>query len=69
MMNKHKGIDMKLRAAFLVPGLVIIVALALFDGLVTDISYLTVWLFPVVFFTAAIGLMVTERRRHRRTSN
>ncbi|MBG6218514.1 Flp pilus assembly protein TadB [Arthrobacter sp. CAN_A6] len=65
-MAELKGIDVKLRAAFLVPAMVIIVALTLIDAFVTDISYLTVWVFPVVVFTAIISMMVTERRRRRR---
>lgn len=65
-MTEPKGTDYKLRAAFLVPVMVIIVALALFDAFVTDISYLTVWLFPTVFFAAIISLMLTERNRRRR---
>lgn len=66
-MAEPKGINFKLRAAFLVPAVVIIVALALFDTFVTEISYLTVWIFPVVVFTAIISMMLTERKRRRRT--
>jgi len=68
-MAEPKGTDFKLRAAFLVPAVVIIVALALFDAFVTDISYLTVWVFPVVVIAALIGLLITERKRRRRTSH
>lgn len=66
-MTELKGIDLKLRAAFLVPAGVIIVASAVFDVFVTNISYLMVWLFPVIVFSAIIGMMLTERQRRRRS--
>lgn len=54
---------MRLRAAFLLPALVIIVALAIIAALVPDLIYLTTWLMPVVVCAALTGLILTERKR------
>lgn len=68
-MAAPSGISFKLRAAFMLPALLIILSLALIDAFVTDISHLTGWLIPVIFFVAVIALLLTERRRRRRNSN
>lgn len=67
-MTEPKGIDMKLRASFLLPALAIIVALTLVNVFVVDISYITLWLFPVIVFAALISLLLVERKKHRRSS-
>lgn len=67
-MAEQHGINLKLRAAFLFPTLLIIVVLAIIDAFITDISYLMGSLIPLVFFTAVIALMLTERRIRRHNS-
>lgn len=67
-MAQPGGIDMRLRAAFLLPALVIVVALAVTAAIVPDLIPLTTWIMPVVVFTALISLMLTERKRRRRNS-
>lgn len=67
-MTKPDGIDMKLRAAFLVPALAIVVSLMLVSLFITNISYITIWLFPVVVFAALISMILVERKRRRRSS-
>lgn len=62
-MANPNGIDMRLRAAFLLPALVIIVALAIIAALVPDLIYLMTWMMPVVVCTALTGLILTERKR------
>ena len=62
-MSEHKRNKLKLRAAFLVPAIVIVVVLTLVNVFVVDISRLTIWLFPVVVIGPLIGLVLTERRR------
>lgn len=68
-MAEPSGINVKLRAAFMLPAALIIVALSIIDAFIIEISYLTVWLIPVVLFTAVFAMMLTERKRRHRNSN
>lgn len=65
-MTEPKGIDMKLRASFLLPTLAIGVALILVDVFVAD--FLTTWMYPLIVFPAIISLIVVERKRSRSSS-
>jgi hypothetical protein len=65
-MTEPNGIDMKLRAAFLVPTLVIGLALILVDVFVAD--FMPSWVYPLMIFPALISLLVIERKRRRRSS-
>ncbi|UPO76859.1 hypothetical protein [Arthrobacter sp. Helios] len=65
-MAKSKGVDLKLRFSFMLPALVIVVALgitgAIFPGLIAVVT----GLMPVVVFAALVSMMLTERKRGRR---
>ncbi len=65
-MAEPKGIDMKLRAAFLLPTLAIGVALILVDVFVVD--FLPHWAYPLMTLPGLISLIVVERKRSRRSS-
>ncbi|GAB3529450.1 hypothetical protein [Arthrobacter monumenti] len=64
-MAEQPGDDIKLRAAFLLPSLVIIVALAIVAGLVPSLIYPVIWTMPVVTLAAFGGIFLTRRRRRR----
>lgn len=68
-MAQPHATNLKVRAPFMLPALLIIVALAIIDTFVTDIIYLMTWLIPVVFFTTVIALILMERRIRRRKPN
>lgn len=65
-MAESNGIDWGLRAAFLLPALVIIVILAIAATIVPDLVSHIPWIMPAVTFTALISLMLTERKRRQR---
>lgn len=65
-MTDRGGIDMKLRAAFLLPTLVIGLALIVVDVFVVD--FMPSWLPALFIFPAAISLLVIERKRSRISS-
>lgn len=65
MVEPHE-IDWKLRAVFLVPTLVVGLALILVDRLVVD--FMPSWLPSLLVFSALISLLVVERKRRRSRS-
>lgn len=65
-MTEPNGIDMKLRAAILLPTLIFGLALIVIDVFVVD--FMPSWLPVLLIFPAAISLIVIERRRNRRRS-
>ena len=66
IVTEPKGIDMKLRAAFLFPTLAIGVALILVDVFAVD--FLPHWAYPLMALPGLISLIVVERKRSRRSS-
>lgn len=68
-MAGSKETDLKLRAAFMGSAALLMVTLALIDAFITNISWLTVWLIPAIFFSAVISMLLIERKRRRRASN
>ena len=60
------GIDLKLRAAFLLAALVIVVALGIAGAIFPDLLYVAIWLMPAVVLAALVSMVLTERRRRRR---
>lgn len=65
-MTEPNGIDMKLRAAILLPTLIFGLALIVIDVFVVD--FMPSWLPALFVFPAAISLIVIERKRNRRRS-
>jgi Flp pilus assembly protein TadB len=65
-MTEPNGIDMKLRAAILLPTLIIGLALILVDVFVAD--FMPSWLPALFILPATISLIVIERQRSRRSS-
>ena len=59
------GINIRLRAAFIVPALVIMVLLGIAGALFPNLLRLATGLMPAVLAVALISLMLTERRRAR----
>lgn len=65
-MTEPNGIDMKLRASFLLPTLVIGGVLILVDVFVAD--FMPAWVYPLMVLPATISLIVIERKRRQRSS-
>ncbi|MFJ7750762.1 hypothetical protein ACIQXM_12505 [Arthrobacter sp. NPDC097144] len=64
-MAKSNGIDMKLRFSFMLPALVIVVALGITGAIFPDLIRVVTGLMPVVVFAALISMVLTERKRGR----
>ncbi|MDK1358807.1 hypothetical protein QNO00_00805 [Arthrobacter sp. zg-Y1219] len=65
-MVKSNGIDMNLRFSFMLPALVIVVALGITGLIFPDLIRVVTGLMPVVVFAALISMVLTERKRGRR---
>lgn len=59
------GVNMKLRAAFLLPALAIILLLAVLGASFPDLLRPLIFAMPVIVFLALGGLYLTERKRGR----
>jgi Flp pilus assembly protein TadB len=65
-MAGQNGIDMKLRAAFILPAVALLLVLAILAASFPDLLRPLTFAMPVVVFVALGALLVTERKRRRR---